>query len=72
MVELSRLQSNRAAVTKQCGLLIVLLCAALSRSADAQTANISGIINRYTPVVLIDKCDASVVVRNSFDFAAGV
>ncbi|HVX91342.1 MAG TPA: hypothetical protein VHC20_07045 [Candidatus Paceibacterota bacterium] len=50
--------------------ILALLSLLASAAANAQT-NISGVINRYTPVVLIDKCNTSVVVRNSFGFAAG-
>ncbi|HVX90757.1 MAG TPA: hypothetical protein VHC20_03965, partial [Candidatus Paceibacterota bacterium] len=50
--------------------ILAVLSLLASVAAHAQT-NISGVINRYTPVVLIDKCNASVVVRNSFGFAAG-
>jgi hypothetical protein len=39
--------------------------------ASAQTTNISGIINRYTRAVLIDRCNSSIVVKNPIGFAAG-
>ncbi|HVX91343.1 MAG TPA: hypothetical protein VHC20_07050 [Candidatus Paceibacterota bacterium] len=49
--------------------ILAALCLPASAVAHAQ-ANISSIINRHT-AVLIKNRNASVVVRNSFGFAAG-
>ncbi|MBS1911887.1 MAG: hypothetical protein JST22_07865 [Bacteroidetes bacterium] len=50
--------------------ILAVLCLLASMAARAQT-NISGVINRYTAATFIDKCNASIAVRNPFGFAAG-